>query len=87
MASTGRNRTRPGLSFVQPETNASQIGVLARESQETTLGTLNPLIVKTWTMDLKGKGPTEARFLLSRDGASYGGPPTSSRSTEVTVRP
>ena len=25
-------------------------------------------------MDLKGKGPTEARFLLSRDGASYGGP-------------
>jgi len=38
-------------------------------------------------MDLKGKGPTEARFLLSRDGASYGGPPTSSRSTEVTVRP
>ena len=36
---------------------------------------------------LKGKGPTEARFLLSRDGASYGGPPTSSRSTEVTVRP
>src|SRR5436309_1280207 len=30
-------------------------------------------------MDLKGKGPTEARFLLSRDGASYGDqepPPT-----------
>jgi class 3 adenylate cyclase len=37
-------------------------------------------------VELKGKGPTQARFLLSRGGASRFEPPTVSRSTEVSVR-
>jgi len=38
-------------------------------------------------VELKGKGPTQARFLLSRGGASRLEPPTASRSTEVAVGP
>jgi class 3 adenylate cyclase len=37
-------------------------------------------------VELKGKGPTQARFLLSRGGASRFGSPTAWRSTEVSVR-
>jgi class 3 adenylate cyclase len=38
-------------------------------------------------VELKGKGPTQARFLLSRGGASRFEPRTASRSTEVAVGP
>jgi class 3 adenylate cyclase len=38
-------------------------------------------------VELKGKGPTPARFLLSRDGTPQLEPPTAPRSTEVGARP
>jgi class 3 adenylate cyclase len=38
-------------------------------------------------LELKGKGPTQARFLLSRRGASRFEPPTASRLTKVAVGP
>jgi class 3 adenylate cyclase len=38
-------------------------------------------------VELKGKGPTQARFLLSRGGASRFESPTPSRSAEVAVGP
>jgi class 3 adenylate cyclase len=38
-------------------------------------------------VELKGKGPTQARFLLSRRGTLRFESPTASRSTEIAVGP
>jgi hypothetical protein len=76
----------PAIGFHSRTVSCSTRVILASESVVAHLATryeFGPRLV----VDLKGKGPTQARFLLSREGTARRESPSVPRSTKVGAGP